>query len=81
LEDVVTLVVTEKVRMPWTCLQVSITLDAYRVILHTCLGEAHQLTIEFDAFMASWKARATQFHQGRNHFGKSLFYLFSRFFL
>jgi len=61
LEDVVTLAATEKVRMPRTCLQVSITLDAYRVILHTCLGEAHRLTIEFDAFTASWKARAAQF--------------------
>jgi hypothetical protein len=61
LEDVVTLAASEKVCMLWTCLQVSITLDAYRVLLHTCLGQAHRLTTEFDAFPASWKARAAQF--------------------
>jgi hypothetical protein len=61
LEDVVTLAATEKVRMPRTCLQVGITLDAYRVLLHTCFGPAHRLTAEFDAFTASWKARAAQF--------------------
>ena len=43
LEDVVTLAASEKVRMPQTCLQVSITLDAYRVILHACFGAAHRL--------------------------------------
>ena len=47
--------------MPQTCIQVSITLDNYRVILHTCLGPEHCLTREFDAFTALWKARAAQF--------------------
>jgi hypothetical protein len=61
LEDVVTLAASEKVRMPRTCLQVSITLDAYRVLLHTFLGPEHRITVEFDAFTASWKARAAQF--------------------
>jgi hypothetical protein len=56
LEDVVTLAALEKVRMLWTCLHLSITLDAYWVLLHTCLGPAYRLTTKFDAFTASWKA-------------------------
>lgn len=47
--------------MLWTCLQMSITLDAYHIILHTCLGHTHQLTVEFNAFTALWKACAAQF--------------------
>jgi hypothetical protein len=42
-------------------LQVSITLNAYRVLLHTCLGLAHRLTTELDTFTTSWKACAAQF--------------------
>lgn len=61
LADVITLAASEKVRMPRTCIQVSITLDNYRVMLHTCFGPDHRLTAEFDYFTASWKARAAQF--------------------
>jgi hypothetical protein len=61
LANVITLAASEKVRMPRTCIQVSITLDNYRVVLHTCFGPDHRLTAEFDYFTASWKARAAQF--------------------
>jgi hypothetical protein len=44
LEDIVTLATTKRVRMLRTCLQVSITLDAYRVILYTCFGPTHQVS-------------------------------------
>lgn len=56
LEDIIILAAREKVCMPQTCIQVSINLDNYRVILHTCLGTDHHLTMAFDAFTASWKA-------------------------
>lgn len=56
------LAASKKVRMPQTCIHVSITLlDNYRVIIHTCLGPDHHLTRGFDAFTASWKARVAQF--------------------
>jgi hypothetical protein len=42
LADVITLAASEKVRMPRTCIQVSITLDNYRVVLHTCFGPDHR---------------------------------------
>jgi hypothetical protein len=53
LTDLVTLQSSDKVHLPSTCLQVSITLDNYRVLLHTFFGPVHRLTYEFDCFTAS----------------------------
>jgi hypothetical protein len=63
LTDLVTLQSSDKVRLPSTCLQVSIALDNYRVLLHTFFGPVHRLTYEFDRFTATWKAKSAQFEQ------------------
>jgi hypothetical protein len=63
LTNLVTLQSSDKVRLPSTCLQVSIALDNYRVLLHTFLGPVHCLTYEFDCFAATWKAKSAQLEQ------------------
>ena len=63
LTDLVTLQSSDKVRLPSTCLQVSIPLDNYRVLLQTFFGPIHRLTYEFDRFTATWKAKSAQFEQ------------------